>query len=230
MTTNKDKQGRPILTLGDKNKLKSDVTENRSTFVIEKVKKDTVESLSANKEKMEISDTIKLGAKAPENTTAPKANVRPKTEANAQPKNKIEPASALISNVVPAKKSVKTTAIDYDFKAIYNELHTKFPNTINMDKPVLLAIAIRGEMLKEVSAPNAVMYKWISWYFRKSNYYSLHKIGAMRYNLDGSESGGVTEKDQAKRDKQMGKKNNTTSQSQGSLQEKVAFPASIEEQ
>jgi hypothetical protein len=90
-----------------------------------------------------------------------------------------------------------------------------------MKKPVLLAIAIRGEILKEVSAPNAVMYKWIAWYFRKSNYYAIHAVGAMRYNLDGTEAVIVTEKDQAKRDKQLGKNQNNNLKPEGSTQEKV---------
>jgi len=94
---------------------------------------------------------------------------------------------------------------EHDFDAIYKTLHGKFPTIINMDKPVLLAIAIRGEILKEVTIPNAILHKWIGWYFRKSKYYFMHKVGAVRYNLDGSEAGAVTEKDQTKRDKQIGK-------------------------
>jgi sRNA-binding protein len=31
----------------------------------------------------------------------------------------------------------------------------------------------------------------------------MHKVGTVRYNLDGTNAGTVTEKDQAKRDKQM---------------------------
>jgi sRNA-binding protein len=31
----------------------------------------------------------------------------------------------------------------------------------------------------------------------------MHKVGTVRYNLDGTSAGTVTEKDQAKRDKQM---------------------------
>jgi len=119
--------------------------------------------------------------------TSDKVFHAPKTKASVDPKTEPETSS-------------KT---EYDFNAIYDELHTKFPNIINMDKPVLLAIAIRGEMLKEASVPNAVLYKWIAWYFRKSNYYAIHEVGAMRYNLDGSGAEAVTERDQAKRDKQM---------------------------
>jgi hypothetical protein len=109
---------------------------------------------------------------------------------------------ASVDSKIKPKASSKT---EYDFNTIYDELHAKFPSIINMNKPVLLAIAVRGEMLKKVSVPNAVLYKWIAWYFRKSNYYALHEVGAMRYNLDGSEAYAITEKDQAKRDKQMGK-------------------------
>jgi hypothetical protein len=112
----------------------------------------------------------------------------------------------------PEIKPKASPKAEYDFNAIYDELHTKFPNIINMDKPVLLAIAVRGEMLKKVSVPNAVLYKWIAWYFRKSNYYALHEVGAMRYNLNGSEALAVTEKDQAKRNKQMGKTKERQSQ------------------
>lgn len=96
---------------------------------------------------------------------------------------------------------------EHDFDAIYKTLHTKFPNIINMDKPVLLAVGIRKEILKHLEddkdITNPVLNKWIKWYFRKSKYYSMHKVGAVRYNLDGTNAGTVTEKDQAKRDKQM---------------------------
>ena len=116
-------------------------------------------------------------------------------------------------------------APDYDFNAIYNELHSKFPKIINIKKPVLLAISIRKVMLREVSnVPNHILYKWIAWYFRKSNYYAIHEVGAMRYNLDGTEAGIVTEKDQAKRDKQLGKNQNNNLSPEGSTQEKVISP------
>lgn len=113
--------------------------------------------------------------------------------------------ASLIKLDLPTPEAKNT---EYDFDAIYDELHTKFPKIINMEKPVLLAIAIRQEMLKEVTdVPNRILQKWIGWYFRKSNYYALHEIGAMRYNLDGSEAGSVTKKDQAKRDKQLARIN-----------------------
>lgn len=96
---------------------------------------------------------------------------------------------------------------EHDFDAIYKTLHAKFPNIINIDKPVLLAVGIRREILKhleeEKDITNLILNKWIKWYFRKSKYYSIHKVGAVRYNLDGTNAGTVTEKDQAKRDKQM---------------------------
>ena len=209
--TDKDKQGRPILTLSGKKKPKINIAKDHPTPMIEKTKKDSVDSLSTNKEKTEVTG---VKSKAPENTTNSKPAIKPKAK----------PASALTSNSVPATKAVTKPAIDYNFKAIYKELHTKFPNIINMNKPVLLAIAIRGEMLKEVSAPNAVMYKWISWYFRKSNYYAIHEVGAMRYNLDGTEAGLVTKKDQAKREKQLCKNKNNNLNSEGSTQEKVISP------
>jgi sRNA-binding protein len=199
--TDKDKQDRPILTLSGKNRPKINVTKDRPTLMIEKTKKDSVGTLNTGKEKTAIS---KPQAKDPENTTSP--------EPDAKPKPKTNPALAT------------TPVIDYNFKAIYKELHTKFPNIINMNKPVLLAIAIRGEILKKVNVPNAVMYKWISWYFRKSNYYAIHEVGAMRYNLDGTEAGLVTKKDQAKREKQLCKNKNNNLNSEGSTQEKVISP------
>ena len=96
---------------------------------------------------------------------------------------------------------------EQDFDAIYKILHAKFPNIINIDKPVLLAVGIRREILNhledEKDITNLILNKWIKWYFRKSKYYSMHKVGALRYNLDGTNAGTVTEKDQAKRDKQI---------------------------
>ena len=107
---------------------------------------------------------------------------------------------------------------EHDFDAIYKTLHAKFPNIINIDKPVLLAVGIRREILKhleeEKDITNLILNKWIKWYFRKSKYYSMHKVGTVRYNLDGTNAGTVTEKDQAKRDKTLEKiKSNSSSKS-----------------
>lgn len=123
---------------------------------------------------------------------------------------KIEKGS-IVTKTNTLVKSQPELDPEYDFNAVYDELHAKFPKIINIEKPVLLAIAIRSEILKEVSIPNVVLRQWIGWYFNKSNYYSLHEIGTIRYNLDGSEAGAVTEKDQAKRDKQLGKRKQSVS-------------------
>ena len=40
--------------------------------------------------------------------------------------------------------------------------------------------------------------KTVSWYCRKSNYYANHIQGAIRFHLDGSEAGIVTEGHQEK--------------------------------
>jgi len=81
-----------------------------------------------------------------------------------------------------------------DFNAIYSELHAKFPEIINLDKPVLLAVGIRKEMSQETGVSSMVLKRWIAWYCRKSKYYKLHDQGAIRYNLKGEEAGIVTEK------------------------------------
>ena len=64
---------------------------------------------------------------------------------------------------------------EQDFDAIYKALHAKFPNIINMDKPVLLAVGVRREILKhledEKDITNLILNKWIKWYFRKSKYF-----------------------------------------------------------
>ena len=85
-----------------------------------------------------------------------------------------------------------------NFNAIYKELRSKFPEIINLQKPALLAVGIRKQMSKETGISSIILKKWTAWYFRKSNYYSQHKEGAMRYNLDGTEAGAVTEKQQEK--------------------------------
>jgi hypothetical protein len=68
------------------------------------------------------------------------------------------------------------------FNAVYNELHSKFPEIINIDKPVLLAIGIRKEISKETGISSVIIKRWIAKYCRKSKYYALHKEGAVRYN------------------------------------------------
>ena len=93
------------------------------------------------------------------------------------------------------------------FTSIYKRLHKKFPEIINMDKPVLLAVGIRKEMSQETGVSSTILRKWIGWYCHKSNYYALHKQGAVRFNLDGSEAGTVTENHQENIDKKLEKKN-----------------------
>jgi hypothetical protein len=92
-----------------------------------------------------------------------------------------------------------------DFNAIYDVLHGKFPEIINMNKPVLLAVGIRKEMSKETGVSSVVLKRWIAWYCRKSNYYANHIQGAIRFHLDGSEAGIVTEKHQKKMEKRLEK-------------------------
>ncbi len=92
-----------------------------------------------------------------------------------------------------------------DFNAIYDILHGKFPEIINMNKPVLLAVGIRKGMSKETGVSSVVLKRWVAWYCRKSNYYANHTQGAMRFHLDGSESGIVTENHQKKMEKRLEK-------------------------
>lgn len=92
-----------------------------------------------------------------------------------------------------------------DFNAVYDILHGKFPEIINMNKPVLLAIGIRKEMSKETGVSSVVLKKWIAWYCRKSNYYANHIQEATRFHLDGSEAGIVTEDHQEKMEKRLEK-------------------------
>ena len=92
-----------------------------------------------------------------------------------------------------------------DFNAIYDVLHGKFPEIINMNKPVLLAVGIRKEMSKETGVSSVVLKRWIAWYCRKSNYYASHIQGAIRFHLDGTEAGIVTETHQEKMEKYLEK-------------------------
>ena len=72
-----------------------------------------------------------------------------------------------------------------DFNTIYNELHSKFPNIINLNKPVLLAVGIRKEMSNVTGISGVILKRWIGKYVQKSKYYNLHQEGAVRYNLNG---------------------------------------------
>jgi hypothetical protein len=83
-----------------------------------------------------------------------------------------------------------------NFHAMYKELHRKFPEIINIDKPVLLAIGIRKAISKETGISGVIVKQWIAWYCRRSNYYAGHQQGAGRFNLDGSQAGVVTEQQQ----------------------------------
>jgi len=98
-----------------------------------------------------------------------------------------------------------------NFNTIYKELHSKFPEIINLDKPVLLAVGIRKQMSKETGIAGTILRRWIAKYFRKSNYYTQHAEGSPRYNLDGTEAGIVSEKQQEKMNKFLDKIKTSTS-------------------
>ena len=117
------------------------------------------------------------------------------------------------SNIPSSKEDTKapvspTLEPQADFNAVYDILHDKFPEIININKPVLLAVGIRKEMSKETGVSNVILKRWIAWYCRKSNYYAQHKQGATRFNLCGSAAGIVTEKHQEKMDRRLEKTKN----------------------
>ena len=117
------------------------------------------------------------------------------------------------SNIPSSKEDTKapvspTLEPQADFNAVYDILHDKFPEIININKPVLLAVGIRKEMSKETGVSNVILKRWIAWYCRKSNYYAQHKQGTTRFNLCGSAAGIVTEKHQEKMDRRLEKTKN----------------------
>ncbi len=89
----------------------------------------------------------------------------------------------------PAKK------VMLNFQEIYNKLHNKFPNVINMANPVIFAIGIHKTLAKEVEISKQFIGKWLSWYVRKSKYYNNYQEGMKRYNLAGEQCGVVTEEE-----------------------------------
>ena len=116
--------------------------------------------------------------------------------------NNSNPSSKEDTIVLPPSPSLEPKP---DFNAVYDILHGKFPEIINMNKPVLLAVGIRKEMSKETGVSSVVLKRWIAWYCRKSNYYANHIQGAIRFHLDGSEAGIVTEGHQEKMEKRLEK-------------------------
>lgn len=114
------------------------------------------------------------------------------------------------SNIPSSKEDTKAPVSSIlepkaDFNAVYDILHDKFPEIININKPVLLAVGIRKEMSKETGVSNVILKRWIAWYCRKSNYYAKHIQGVIRFHLDGSEAGIVTEKHQEKMERKLEK-------------------------
>lgn len=107
-------------------------------------------------------------------------------------------------NNISASESPEALPLS-NFEIIYNDLHSKFPEIINIEKPVLLAVGIRQEIAYATGIPGVVLNRWIAWYFRKSKYHKIHKQGAKRYNLLGEEVGIVTEEQCQKKAQQMKK-------------------------
>ena len=80
-------------------------------------------------------------------------------------------------------------------KDIYKNLHEKYPKIINIKNPVPFAIGIEKQIVLE-DVSKKLLKRWILWYFGKSHYHKNHKTGTIRYNLDGSESGMITEEEE----------------------------------
>jgi hypothetical protein len=151
----------------------------------------TKNAMNKEIEKKSLSATLKLRDHKPV-----------KSAATQETSNNSRPSSKEDTIALPSPES------KHDFNAIYDILHGKFPEIINLSKPVLLAVGIRKEMSKETDVSNVILKRWIAWYCSKSNYYAQHKQGATRFNLDGSKAGIVTEKHQEKMDKRLEKTTN----------------------
>ena len=142
------------------------------------------------------------------NTLKPPKNKATESAATQEVSNNSNSSSKEDTIVLPPLPSLEPKP---DFNAVYDILHGKFPEIININKPVLLAVGIRKEMSKETGVSNVILKRWIAWYCRKSNYYAQHKQGATRFNLCGSAAGMVTEKHQEKMDRRLEKiKNHKT--------------------
>ena len=77
-------------------------------------------------------------------------------------KSKKAVAQAVLDNSLSQDAQLPLTSKIPDFNTIYNELHSKFPEIINLDKPVLLAVGIRKEMSKETGVSNVILKRWIA--------------------------------------------------------------------
>ena len=139
------------------------------------------------------------------NTLKPPKNKATESAATQEVSNNSNSSSKEDTIVLPPLPSLEPKP---DFNAVYDILHGKFPEIININKPVLLAVGIRKEMSKETGVSNVILKRWIAWYCRKSNYYAQHKQGATRFNLCGSAAGIVTEKHQEKMDRRLEKTKN----------------------
>lgn len=64
-----------------------------------------------------------------------------------------------------------------------------------MDNPVIFVIGIHKELAKKVEISKQSIGKWLSWYVRKSKYYSNYKESMERYNLSRAQCGVVTEEE-----------------------------------
>jgi hypothetical protein len=136
------------------------------------------------------------------NTLKPPKNKATESAATQEVSNNSNSSSKEDTIVLPPLPSLEPKP---DFNAVYDILHGKFPEIININKPVLLAVGIRKEMSKETGVSSVVLKRWIAWYCRKSNYYANHILGAIRFHLEGSEAGIVTQSHQEKMEKRLEK-------------------------
>ena len=94
------------------------------------------------------------------------------------------------------EKKVNSEENKLSFKETYKILHKKYPDIINIEKPMILAKGTHKILAKEVNMSYIKFKKkFLLRYFKKSHYYSKHKLNAPRINLQGEEESRVTEKE-----------------------------------
>ena len=93
------------------------------------------------------------------NTLKPPKNKATESAATQEVSNNSNSSSKEDTIVLPPLPSLEPKP---DFNAVYDILHGKFPEIININKPVLLAVGIRKEMSKETGVSSVVLKRWIA--------------------------------------------------------------------
>jgi hypothetical protein len=87
--------------------------------------------------------------------------------------------------------------------ANFAELRTRFSVVFDPDRPLPLALRVHHQLRAALGAPRSQVIDLLEWWTAQPSYIAAIAAGGMRWNLDGSEAGEISDEHRAHAEKQL---------------------------